>query len=39
MNPQQLESMIANSAVDILTSGADPYSGKGRVDAAALGIR
>ena len=35
MNPSQLATIIENSAVDIVKPGADPYSGRGRIDALA----
>jgi subtilisin family serine protease len=35
LSPAQIESIIENSATDILKPGTDPYSGKGRIDAAA----
>lgn len=33
MSPDKLKSLIQKGAVDILKPGADPYSGRGRVDA------
>jgi subtilisin family serine protease len=33
MDPARLKAIIQKSAVDILKPGADPYSGKGRIDA------
>ncbi|MDT8069881.1 MAG: S8 family serine peptidase [Terriglobia bacterium] len=35
LSPAQIESILENSATDILKPGADPYSGKGRINAAA----
>lgn len=35
LSPAQIQSMIENSSTDILKPGADPYSGKGSVNAAA----
>lgn len=34
MKPAQLQAILEQTAVDILKRGADPYSGKGRIDAA-----
>jgi len=33
MKPAQLQAILQQTAVDILKPGADPYSGKGRIDA------
>lgn len=35
MSPARLKALIQNSAVDILKPGADPQTGKGRIDALA----
>ncbi len=35
MSPARLKAIIQQTAVDILKPGADPYSGKGRIDAYA----
>jgi len=40
MPPAQLKALIHKSAVDLYKPGADPWSGKGRIDAArAFGLR
>jgi subtilisin family serine protease len=40
MQPSQLEGILEHTAVDVFKPGTDPYSGRGRVDAAAaLGLR
>jgi len=39
MPPAQLRSLIEQSADDILKRGSDPYSGKGRINAATAVIR
>jgi subtilisin family serine protease len=39
LSPAQIQSIIQHSADDILTPGADPYSGHGRINAAtAVGV-
>lgn len=35
LSPAQIEAIIENTSDDILKPGADPYSGKGRINAAA----
>jgi subtilisin family serine protease len=39
MNPAQLKAIIQQTADDILKPGADPYSGKGRINALAALLR